>query len=334
MAHGGTHRLTRVCPSEFSLPPDFCVDHIAGRLEDGQCCYEVLNLCCDSGAGGCGRPFLVGGEPRLAGVVARADWALDGAADEPLALDLATRVALAEAWLADARLEHASIASFARFALDLLALGAPPALIEAAQRALGDELQHARGCFTLASRYAGRALGPGALDTGGALDAPTLESAAASAVREGCVGETLAAMQAAEQRGRARDPEVCRVLDRIAADEAAHAELAWAFVRWAIARGGEPVRAAVARAFDEALAPLRAAREPERDGVDVAAWRDHGRLTDAERARCHLDAVREVIGPCAHALLSAPPAPLRAPSASAEVAPSASAGVIAWGSMS
>ncbi|KYF72142.1 hypothetical protein BE15_33185 [Sorangium cellulosum] len=147
----------------------------------------------------------------------------------------------------------------------------------------------------------------------------------------GGAGETLAAMQAAEQRGRARDPEVCRVLDRIAADEAAHAELAWAFVRWAIARGGERLveRAAVARAFDEALAPLRAAREPERDGGDAAAWHDNGRLTDAERARCHLDAVREVIGPCAHALLSAPPAPLRAPSGSAEVAPSASAGVIA-----
>lgn len=128
----------------------------------------------------------------------------------------------------------------------------------------------------------------------------------------GGAGETLAAMQAAEQRGRARDPEVCRVLDRIAADEAAHAELAWAFVRWAIA-----------------LAPLRAAREPERDGGDAAAWHDNGRLTDAERARCHLDAVREVIGPCVNALLSAPPAPLRAPSGSAEVAPSASAGVIA-----
>lgn len=239
------------------------------------------------------------------------------------ALDPATRAVLAEAWLADARLEHASIASFARFTLDLLALGAPPALIDAAHRALSDELQHARACFTLASRYAGRPLGPGTMAMDGALGAPTLAGAAASAVREGCVGETLAALLASAQRDRARDPEARRTLDRIAADEAAHAELAWAFVRWAVARGGEPVRAAVVRAFNEALTDVRGARGVhlgERAGIDAAAWRDHGRLTETERARCHLDAVRDVIAPCAEALLSAPlsaPSPDASPGAAA-----------------
>ncbi|WP_437321569.1 ferritin-like domain-containing protein [Sorangium sp. So ce385] len=306
---GGAGGSAATCPSQYHPNPVSCVVYEHGRLEDGQCCYDTNNL----GVGACGRPFFVGGEPRLAGVEARTDWVLAAAPDEPLALDPATRAALAEAWLADARLEHASVASFARFALDLLALGAPPALLDAAQRALSDELHHARACFTLASRYAGRSLGPGRLALDGALDAPTLASAAASAVREGCVGETLAALQAGAQRSLARDPEVRRALDRIAADEAAHAELAWAFVRWAVARGGEPVRAAVARAFDEALAGVRAARGPERAGIDAAAWHDHGRLTEAERARCHLDAVREVIAPCAEALLSAPPVMPAAP---------------------
>ncbi|WP_437291789.1 ferritin-like domain-containing protein [Sorangium sp. So ce406] len=299
---GGAGGGAEACPSEYHPNPVSCVGYENGRLEDGQCCYDVN----DPGIGACGRPFLVDGAPRLAGVEVRRDWALDAAADEPLALDPATRAALAEAWLADARLEHASIASFARFTLDLLALGAPPALIDAAQRALADELQHARACFTLASRYAGRPLGPGALAMDGALDAPTLAGAAASAVREGCVGETLAAVQADAMWGRARDSEARRALSRIAADESTHAELAWAFVRWAVARGGAPVRAAVARAFDEALADALAARGPERAGVDAAAWGDHGRLTEAERARCHVTAVREVIAPCAEALLSAP----------------------------
>ncbi|HTN86641.1 MAG TPA: ferritin-like domain-containing protein, partial [Sorangium sp.] len=277
---GGAGGSAETCPSQYHPNPGSCVVYENGRLEDGQCCYDTN----DPGIGACGRPFLVGGEPRLAGVEARADWVLDAAAEEALSLDAATRAALAEAWLADARLEHASIASFARFALDLLALGAPPALVDAAHRALSDELQHARACFTLASRYAGRSLGPGPLAMDGALDAPTLASAAVGAVREGCVGETLAALQASAQRDRARDPEARRALDRIADDEAAHAELAWAFVRWAVARGGEPVRAAVARAFDEALAGALAARGPERAGIDAAAWRDHGRLTEAERA--------------------------------------------------
>ncbi|CAN94136.1 hypothetical protein predicted by Glimmer/Critica [Sorangium cellulosum So ce56] len=313
---GGAGGSAEACPSDYHPNPVSCVSYENGRLEDGQCCYDVD----DPGIGACGRPFLVGGAPRLAGVEARADWVLDPAADDVTALDPATRAALAEAWLADARLEHASLASFARFTLDLLALGAPPALIDAAQRALSDELQHARACFTLASRYAGRPLGPGPMAMDGALGAPTLAGAAASAVREGCVGETLAALLASAQRDRARDPEARRGLDRIAADEAAHAELAWAFVRWAVARGGEPVRAAVARAFDEALAQVRGAHPGERAGIDAAAWRDHGRLTEAERARCHLDAVRDVIAPCAEALLSAPlsaPSPDASPGAAA-----------------
>ncbi|WP_437554566.1 hypothetical protein WME97_21745 [Sorangium sp. So ce367] len=90
-------------------------------------------------------------------------------------------------------------------------------------------------------------------------------------------------------------------------------------MRWAVARGGEPVRAAVARAFDEALA-VRGAHLGERAGIDAAAWRDHGRLTEAERARCHLEAVRDVIAPCADALLSAPlsaPSPDASPGAAA-----------------
>jgi hypothetical protein len=86
-----------------------------------------------------------------------------------LRLDPDTRAALACEWLDDARLEHASVASFARFVLELLALGAPAELVHFAQRALGDEIDHARRCFSLASRYAQEPLGPAALQVDGAL---------------------------------------------------------------------------------------------------------------------------------------------------------------------
>jgi len=59
------------------------------------------------------------------------------------------------------QLEHASIAAFARFSLQLLSLGAPAGLIDDCTRALGDETAHARLCFQLASAYAGRAIGSG-----------------------------------------------------------------------------------------------------------------------------------------------------------------------------
>ena len=66
-------------------------------------------------------------------------------------------------WLRAALLEHASIASFARFSLELLRYGAPPELVVGAHRAALDEVAHARLAFALASSWSGRDLGPGAM---------------------------------------------------------------------------------------------------------------------------------------------------------------------------
>jgi hypothetical protein len=232
----------------------------------------------------------------------RPDWVAAGAEGDP-SLDEATRRVVARAWLEDARLEHASIASFARFTIELLALGAPADLVLDAQRATADEVEHARLCFALASRYAGEMLGPGPLGIDGAELTSSLVECAASAVREGCVGETLAALQASEQLARAADPRVRAALARIADDEARHAELAWRFVRWAIERGGAAVRAAVARAFREALRDLERAGPRPIDTVDAAACRAHGRLLPAEERAFALLAAREIIEPCRRALL-------------------------------
>src|SRR5262245_52773660 len=48
----------------------------------------------------------------------------------------------ARRWARAAQYEHASVASFARFSLELLALGAPSDLIARAHRAAIDELEH------------------------------------------------------------------------------------------------------------------------------------------------------------------------------------------------
>ena len=72
----------------------------------------------------------------------REDWLWAG---EPAVMaDEGTQRALASAWLADALLEHASIASFAQTTLKLLALGAPSDLIADSQRAALDEVEHAK----------------------------------------------------------------------------------------------------------------------------------------------------------------------------------------------
>ena len=256
------------------------------------------------------RPFLVGTSLRVATGVERSDWQLDS--DEVVAaadVDPATAEALGHDWLRDACDEHASVAAFARFTMHLASVGAPPAMLVASQRAAIDEVRHARACFTLATRYAARTMGPADLSLAGAVVPLTLSEIAALTAEEGCVGETLGALLAEEQLLRTTDPIVRAVVGRanIAADEARHAELAWSFVAWAVRRGGEPVRRAVAAAIGRAVRETLAMPIRTYDGVDLEAWRAHGRLTCAEAHAVVERGVREIIEPCAAALLDLPP---------------------------
>lgn len=286
----------RACPSGAELPSGVCSWYGGGSFEAGECCYAHTTGTC------CGRPFIVEGRQRDAGSQRRDDW-LAAVLAPALELDSATRAALTAAWLSDARLEHASVASFSRFLLHLLGLGAPAALVERAQAAISDEIRHARLCFALASRYAEQPLGPGQLDLTGSAEVRSLADAAADAVLEGCVGETLAALDASDRLALSSDPDVRAALELISVDEAAHAELAWSFVRWAIAEGGAPVRRSVAAAFEHARAKLGAGTAEGLGNIDVDAWHAHGRLTADESVARQRAAFREVIVPCSRALL-------------------------------
>jgi hypothetical protein len=257
------------------------------------------------------RPFLVGRSLRVADAIARGDWLVEpdasiarAAAYVP-ALDPATAAALARDWLHDGCEEHASIAAFARFTMHLMSVGAPPEMIVASQRAAFDEVNHARACFALARRYSGRSLGPGALSLDGAMPPATLVDIAALAAEEGCVGETLGVLLAERQLAGTTDPLVRELLvsANVLDDERAHAELAWAFVRWAIVQGGEPVRRAVRGSIRRAIRETLATPIRSYDGIDVAVWRAHGRLTCDVAHRVAKLGVREIVEPCALVLL-------------------------------
>jgi hypothetical protein len=206
-------------------------------------------------------------------------------------------------WSARAQAEHASIASFARFALELLAVGAPAILLEGAHRAALDEIEHARLSFELASVYAREALGPGPLPLAvEALGARDLASVVASTVEEGCVAETLAAVEA-QAAGDAAKPRAVRdVLTQIARDEAAHASLAYEFVAWALAAHPGPVSRAARSAFDAAIQRVR--EEPVLESARDDALREHGCLPAQERRAVRLRALAEVIEPAFHQLFA------------------------------
>lgn len=282
------------------------------------CCYLFGEIGCD------GRPLLVGGVPRLADVISgtgawsegdasiaspdgapatrREGAARLAASTARAALGAEASARIAERWAERARFEHASIASFARFSMELLSVGAPPELVAAAQQAGLDEVRHAQIALRIASEYAGTRLDLGPLDVGGALSGPmTLEAIAVATVVEGCVGETLAAMEAAATAAVA-GPRVRGALAAIAEDETRHAELAWAFVQWAADVGGPALRARIRAAFAQAFEQVRA--EPFEAADELGDVKEHGFLSAAEVARLRKRAIDEVLRPAVGAVLS------------------------------
>jgi hypothetical protein len=267
-----------------------------GKRREDQCCYA---LCFGSPA--CGRPFVIDGAARVAEPRQCSEWArLDTAAT---ADEANASVAIAGEWLRDALAEHASVAAFSAFNLSLLALGAPAELVRASAAATLDEVAHARACFGLASDYAGRSLGPGALDIGGFQVATDLGAAVERAFLDGCIGETAAALVARASLELCDSPSVRAVLERIAEDEARHAELAWQFIAWALRQGGTPV----ARVLQAALERAEAGRAAGACRASVTAppeWHRAGRLSEAEREHISERALQDIARPLLQALLA------------------------------
>jgi hypothetical protein len=200
------------------------------RLGRGEaCCYEVDVNC---GYPGEGRPLLGGTGPVVAGAVLRDDWTSPALEQDP-----------ARDWTHAAALEHASIASFAVLSLDLMALGAPAHLLRGAHLAALDEIAHAEYAFAMASPE-GKRLGPGPLPIP-ARPAPTLAGVAIESLRDGCFGETAAALSLQRRAERSSDLARAKILATMAEDELRHAELAFAIVAWAVRQGGDAVLNAV-----------------------------------------------------------------------------------------
>ena len=336
----GFHQVTECfappadgCPNQYnadmhivpSTPCVYLVSVDCGPIPGAaECCYLVTEGPTPPPCG-MGRPFLVHGDARTSyPVSAERGWSegeVTPAADVLEALDPVDRSALSAAWTDDALLEHASVASFARFSLQLLAVGAPAELLAASHRAALDEVRHARLCFALAGAYRGAPVAPSPFPFDGRVQVESeLAAVAAATAREGCIGETLSAMIAAEQLAHATDPAVRRALTMIAEDEARHAELAWRVVRWALEQGDPAVRKAVVDVFGNAARHLPSiGAAPE--GVDPALARAHGRLDEDAARKAVVRAVTEVILPCATALLADAARKAPGPAEAAEVVP-------------
>ncbi|MEZ4222843.1 MAG: hypothetical protein R3B13_18015 [Polyangiaceae bacterium] len=206
--------------------------------------------------------------------------------------------AAAAAWAERGQNEHASIAAFDRFSLGLLAAAAPPELLEAAHAAALDEIRHARLAFALASTYSARDIGPGPIRIDGALsEVSTLADLVTSTVVEGCIGETLSAIEIKAAIAATKEPAARVALEIIAEDEARHAELAWAFVRWATTM--EPSLGPLARTTFEDSLPRAMVLQAACDEPELTAF---GFASSRERMATRAAAVEEVLRPAAAVL--------------------------------
>ncbi len=277
-------------PSDYhcQTPADEC-----GGMEDcggfDYCAYQTDHFGC-MGQPACGRPFLVDGTERQAPLGRGRDWTetlpeIGGVGSLTDELQSAVARHFAEAAL----MEHASIAAFARFSLQLLALGAPSDLVMETSLAMADETRHARLCFALSERYGLRGAAPGKLDVTGALGEIELLDVVEMVTLEGCIGESGAALEAAWAAEAAVDPVVKSALAGIAEDEARHAALAFRFVAWAASKDARVlprVRALVADA-------QTTSGEAERSGPH--ALEAHGVLDLATRRAARTAALTDVI---------------------------------------
>ncbi len=265
---------------------------------DGVCCYVVITQLMPCYVG---RTFFIDEGIVKADLRRGATWR-DGPVPDVSRLPPATRRALGEAWARDGLFEHASVASFSRFAMQLLALGAPADLVRDVHAGAVDEVRHAELCLGLASAYFGESVEPATLPFPGPVvivaDLPTI---AAEAALEGCIGETVATVQALDALAATTDPAVREVLEISVADETRHAELSWRFLAWAIDQGGPATREAVLAAF----AGFRPAppRVEALDGVDLALYAAHGRQSAAEGRAIAERAMAEIIQPAMCVLL-------------------------------
>ena len=265
----------------------------------GETCCHVIDLsfayCIE------GRPFTVEGIARQAHVVERQGWTegitLTGVEQLPDSL----RQEIAAHWAQSGVHEHASVASFGRFLLDLMSLGAPRRLVAAATKAIDDEIRHASACFAIASVYAQRPLGPGKVDMAGSMSqAGDAAQILEAAILEGCIGETLAASVASWLASRVGDEGMGGVLGQIAEEESEHALLSWEAVQWLLQTHRELVPRA-REVFAKAFEPQQggwAQGIGEAERVTIL----HGKVRPGTEDHLRRRAYHEIVLPCAEAL--------------------------------
>jgi hypothetical protein len=201
------------------------------------------------------------------------------------------RRAVASHWERSATAGLAAATHLARLSLQLLSLGAPPGLLTGAHEAATDAIDRARFAASLASAFSPAPLAPARRRARDVRVATELGAIVRELVEEGCVGATIAVVEAMSMAEQAH-PALRDALALFASDQARQSALGWAALAWIVeTHGGDAGRFAVA-ALDRAVASSLDVSEH----VAVAVP-ELGVLASSDKAAARLRALREVIAP-------------------------------------
>ncbi len=207
----------------------------------------------------------------------------------------AERTVLARRWTDRSKNEQATSGVFAEIRRGLERLGAPPALVEDAARAIADERLHARICALCAAHYAGATVElPPANETSKARFAgcSPRDSALLYVVMNSCINEGIAAVYLQACLQNAQSALAREATRSILEDEVRHARLGWTFLA-----GRPPAdRELIGEALPSLLATVL------RGWIDAADYpqtlpKGHGCLDHSELCRVVHSAVLELILP-------------------------------------
>jgi hypothetical protein len=134
----------------------------------------------------------------------------------------------------------------------------------------------------------------------GVLDQVDLLDVVRLAIDEGCVGESVAALEAHAAADLATDPSVKHLLAEIAADETRHAELAFRFVAWAAARDARVESVVRSRLGTLLVEEGTALESAQLQGSDTLLA--HGVLDAATRRELRHSALHDVVVPALRGL--------------------------------
>ena len=258
-----------------------------------------------------GRPFTVDGDSRMAKSIQCdvQDTYYSQSWKENLDLTISNNITdnqrIGQHWLQHAEAEHASIASFARHTLQLMSIGAPSMLLAASQQASLDEIKHAKICYGIASAFLDTDFFPGPLEVTNSMSQMSIKDIIKSLVQEGCIEETLSAMEARFQARWTDIPAIKDSLEAIAMEETSHAQLAWNTISWIIGKyPGE--KEFIMESFREAFKAFWVDSSKHTDTTDSnifpvqcggSSMRRFGLLTNKDKSLIRKAGVKLVIGP-------------------------------------